>query len=341
MTACNFCDSTESRLLLRGRGFDRGSEMFDLRECARCGLVWVDPPLTSEQLGRYYSMAYYGGSQSKFNPLVEKLTQLAAGSRARHIARHRPGGGRVLDIGCGRGTFLRAMHRLGYEAVGTELSGFPLPENTPGLSFVHSHAESLPFGEDEFDAISIWHVLEHTTDPAAVIRGIARSLKPGGVLSLAVPHFGSTQAGIFGGDWFHLDLPRHQYHFRLQPLQEMLARNGLNPLEIRTLSWEQNAYGFIQSALNRIFSQRDPNAFYRALKRGSSGAARFTTLLGHGCLAAALAPFALTESVVSALRGRGATLMLLARKADRTPIDAKSMVTSSAAEYGGECLPRP
>src|SRR5262249_23732200 len=149
---------------------------------------------------------------------------------------------------------LHAMHRLGFEAVGTELSGFPLPESMPGLSFVHCHAESLPFGESAFDAVSIWHVLEHTTDPAGVIRGIARALKPGGGLSLAVPHFGSTQAGIFGGDWFHLDLPRHQYHFRLRPLQEMLERNALKPIEIRTLSWEQNAYGFIQSALNRIFS---------------------------------------------------------------------------------------
>jgi SAM-dependent methyltransferase len=210
---------------------------------------------------------------------------------------------------------LRAMRDQGFEAVGTELPGFAFFA-AEGVQFVHAPAEALPFDDEAFDAVSLWHVLEHTTDPAAVLREIARVLKPRGVLALAVPNFGSAQARRFGRHWFHLDLPRHLYHFREASLRRQLQEAGLTVIEIRTQAWDQNLYGFVQSFLNRIFWKSSPNGLYQFLKKRAHGRrAHPARLLAYFVLGACAAPVAFVENIVSPWRGRGATLIMYCRKA--------------------------
>jgi SAM-dependent methyltransferase len=318
---CNFCTSGEARLLLHGYGFDRSSEAFDLYECPRCGLVRVEPPLSPDELAPYYRTAYYGSAEAKFTGPMEALVRRANARRARTLLRLLPdtaGLRRVLDIGCGRGLFLRAMRDLGCAALGTELPGFVFPKAEERLDFVHARAEELPFGSAEFDAVSIWHVLEHTTDPAAVLRGAARVLKPGGVLAVAVPNFGSWQARSFGRHWFHLDLPRHLYHFRLAPLRRFLEEQQLDILEVRTQAWDQNPYGFVQSCLNRLYWRHAPNGLYQALKKHGTPPGLFR-LVSYLTLAAAACPLALVENLVTTQLGLGATLILYGRKLGARP----------------------
>src|SRR5581483_10181836 len=200
---CNFCGSAEARLRLHGYGFDRSDERFDVYECPACGLVRVEPP--PADLARYYAPEYYGSREAKFTGPLEALVRRANERRVRALLRWLPPGGSrcVLDVGCGRGLFLRALHAHGFVAVGTELPGFDFPPGHAGVHFFHAPAEALPFADAAFDAVSIWHVLEHTTDPAAALRAAARVLRPGGVLALAVPNFGSRQARWFGRHWFH------------------------------------------------------------------------------------------------------------------------------------------
>ena len=68
-----------------------------------------------------------------------------------------------------------------------------------------------------FDAVVLWHVAEHLHDPATTLRNVASLLRPGGVLMIAVPNFGSPEAKIGKAGWFHLDVPRHVFHFTSAP----------------------------------------------------------------------------------------------------------------------------
>jgi hypothetical protein len=144
------------------------------------------------------------------------------------------------------------------------------------------------------------------------------------VLALAVPNYSSLQRTIFGRHWFHLDCPRHLYHFRKRLLLTWLDENGLTVASVGTFSAEQNLFGFVQSALNVLFGWRRPNAFYHLLRRsheapGSAAATskRLLGLLGYAAMATAVFPLAVIEAVAAAVTGAGATLVVYARRADR------------------------
>ena len=235
----------------------------------------------------------------------------------------------MLDIGCGRGHLLTAMARRGWECYGTELSAFPGDERPqpPGagrVTILRGAVEDLPLEDAFFDVVSIWHVLEHVRNPSTTLRTIARILKPGGVLALAVPNYSSLQRILFGRHWFHLDCPRHLYHFRKRLLLTWLDENGLTVATVGTFSAEQNLFGFVQSALNVCFGRRRPNAFYHLLRRSHAGpgtaaptSRRLLGLLGYAAIAAAVFPLAVIEAVAAAVTGTGATLVVYARRADR------------------------
>ena len=184
--------------------------------------------------------------------------------------------------------------------------------------------EDLPLEDAFFDVVSIWHVLEHVRNPSTTLRTIARTLKPGGVLALAVPNYSSLQRTLFGRDWFHLDCPRHLYHFRKRLLLKWLDDTGLTVATVGTFSAEQNLFGFVQSALNLCCGRRRPNAFYHLLRRSHAApvsaaptSRRILGLLGHAAIAAAVFPLAVVETVAAAVTGTGATLVVYARRADR------------------------
>jgi SAM-dependent methyltransferase len=315
---CNFCQSRELRFVLRGYGFDRSQERFDLYECRACGLVRLEPLLTRGQLTRYYQPEYYGSPDAKFTGLMEALLRRAHARRARVLSRRIAADGarprRALDVGCGRGLFLRALRDLGFDAVGTELPGFPLPVAEPRLQFLHGTAEELPFAAATFDLVSLWHVLEHTTDPAAALGEAARVLRPGGRLVLAMPNFGSWQARHFGRHWFHLDLPRHLYHFRPAPLTRLLRGLKIEVEKTHTQSWDQNLYGFVQSFLNRLCWRSAPNGLYHFLKKRRDRLATDPSRLACYLLLGSVAlPSALVENLISTWRGQGASLVLTGR----------------------------
>jgi 2-polyprenyl-3-methyl-5-hydroxy-6-metoxy-1,4-benzoquinol methylase len=314
---CACCGASNAQFLFRGYGFDRSEECFDLYECSHCGLVRIEPPLSRAALARYYTADYYGSPVAKFSGPVEALMRLDHPRRARWLARFvsGPPPRRALDIGCGRGLFLRALAKLGFTAVGTELPGFAFTTAADDVEYLHASAEALPFADASFDLVSIWHVLEHTTDPAAVLHGIARVLKPGGIVAVAVPNFGSWQARHFGRHWFHLDLPRHLYHFRLSTLRRLLAEQHIEVIEVRTQSWDQNLYGFLQSWLNRIYWKSAPNGLYQVLKKRQVGIrGQLARLPGYLLLCGLAAPCAVMENLISTWRGEGATLVVIGRK---------------------------
>jgi SAM-dependent methyltransferase len=216
-------------------------------------------------------------------------------------------GARILDIGCGRGTLVRMARDAGYEAYGIER---PSPEEHPVQNVFYKDLAECGFPDGHFQLVTIWHVLEHLRDPLTTLAEIRRILAPGGWLSVAVPNFGGVQAQASGALWFHLDLPRHLWHFRRRSLEALLAKSGFRAARCSTLSFEYDWYGTLQSWMNRACS--DDNRLYSLLK-GRPAASSVDKALRFAAAGALAAP-ALGSALWDAARGRGGTLNVLAER---------------------------
>ncbi len=161
--------------------------------------------------------------------------------------------------------------------------------------------------------VVLWHVFEHLKHPDQTIEEIHRILKPGGKLIIAVPNFSSWQARWAGEHWFHLDLPRHLFHFPLSALRRLVEDRGFEYLSAHHFSLRQNPFGWVQSAMNRLaFLPR--NALYSLLLRSSETRFKFpmrTALLAAFVLGM---PFALGLSIMAALFRQGASVHVVWRK---------------------------
>jgi 2-polyprenyl-3-methyl-5-hydroxy-6-metoxy-1,4-benzoquinol methylase len=181
---------------------------------------------------------------------------------------------------------------------------------------VSASLSELRFASGYFDEVIIWHVLEHLPDPRGTIREIRRVLKAGGTLVVAVPNFSSWQSRWTASAWFHLDLPRHLFHFPLAALQRLISEEGFVCTATHHFSLRQNPFGWLQSVLNR-WTRLPRNGLYVQLqKRPSSHAppvdpwTRFQLWLAFWVGM----PLAIGMSIVETLFRGGGTVHVVARK---------------------------
>lgn len=277
-----------------------------MAECASCGVGFLYPQPSEAELTRHYDEAYYGKGRKKFLAPVEAGIRALTWTRWRGVRDLLPPGTRMLDIGCGRGTLLRMAREAGVEAYGLERSS---PEEHPLPYVFYRDLEDCRFPDGHFQLVTLWHVLEHLRDALAAVQEIHRILSPAGWLSVAVPNFGGAQAEAAGRHWFHLDLPRHLWHFRRRSLESLLARTGFRTVRCSTLSFEYDWYGTLQSWMNRAWD--DDNRLYSALQGQPSGS---RTDKAQRLVAVALAVPALGSALWDAARSRGGTLTVLAQR---------------------------
>lgn len=132
--------------------------------------------------------------------------------------------GRALDVGCGKGTFLRAFakFRPGWQLFGHELSN----QNEDVLKRIPRVQELYtgPISElpGDFDLITFVHALEHFENPVGGVRDAAGKLKSGGKLVIEVPNGSATP--------FDLVIADHASHFSKNDLRHVVKRAGLSPL---------------------------------------------------------------------------------------------------------------
>jgi glycosyltransferase involved in cell wall biosynthesis/SAM-dependent methyltransferase len=304
--------------LVQWRDVDGGepsdTSTYRLLRCDACGSAVTagDPPLEDAYEGGMYNPS------SVLAPLVEHL-QLAAMRQPVRLLRGAGGkpGGRVLDVGAGRGRLVAVLRRAGFDATGIEPSQ---------LSASIAARRGLPIervGIDEhtetgLDAVVLWHVLEHVDDPVAALRRVRGWLRPGALLLVGVPNPDSLQARIGGRAWLHFDVPRHRTHFTPAGLTRALERGGFEVERIEHLVWQQNPLGMWLAILTRLGMR--PNLPLHVVKRTVKPTPREVVALVAGV---ALVPAAIAVELLAAAAGRGGTIAALGRVQDR----AKKFVT--------------
>jgi len=317
---CSVCKSNNFIKLFSVGDFDNIGLDFDLLKCKICGMVQIYPLPDKKLLNTYYQQTYYGAGRLKFISAVEKAVVLANKYRANKIVKyitkvpsHKKTISKILDIGCGRGLLLNAFKKKGFDCFGVEREEFTSTHEDK-LTIFKKDLKDIGFKTVSMDVIVLWHVFEHLIDPTKTLEELTRILKPGGLLVLSVPNFNSFQSFYFKNHWFHLDLPRHHYHFSLKNLNMLLNKNNYTIIYKSTYSVEQNIFGFIQSFFNKFIFFLPNNSFYFLLKQDKKKLSCYIKLCLWILLSLLIIPLAVTEFFASGILNRGAVLTIIAKK---------------------------
>ncbi len=239
---CLLCGGRSWNTLLEAQDYQgRTGLWFAVVQCNDCGLCFTNPRPQEACLDRFYPDDYRPhqiNPEKARGPLRLKLRKLWPGP----LKLPPTGQGRLLDFGCGGGSFLRRMHQQGWHVVGMDVSS-DVVERVHAETGLPVMLGTLPNPELEansFDLITMWHALEHVPDPLGAVREAHRLLAPGGKIMVAAPNIDSLAFRTFGQSWFGLDLPRHYTHFAPWTLHFMLERGGFRDVRIRMIrhsSW--------------------------------------------------------------------------------------------------------
>lgn len=237
--ACYYCGGSACRDLLTGQD-DLTGKPGDFRfvTCDRCGLVYQSPRLSIENIGAYYDDEYIAhrketewGILTRFykrgmdkhdrekDKLVSRYVELNAGDR-------------VLDVGCGSGSFLqRLRRRYRVAASGVDFKNLTHLPFFDGVEFHEGLVYEQPLPDDHYDLVTMWHFLEHDYDPVRTLDTVCRTLKPGGHLVVEVPRLDCVSYRLFGKRWPGVQAPQHTVLYSKEMLLKFVARSGLERVD--------------------------------------------------------------------------------------------------------------
>lgn len=150
--------------------------------------------------------------------------------------------GELLDVGSGTGAFVNEMKGNGWEVVGLEPDAGARKVAKDLFGFQLQEIEELFYlSPNSFDAITLWHVLEHVHDLQTYLQQLRSVLKPDGRLIIAVPNYTSFDASIYKEYWAGYDVPRHLYHFSPLSMKLLIERNQMKIIEHKPM-WFDSFY---------------------------------------------------------------------------------------------------
>lgn len=274
VTRCPVCGDSEHSLMYEGltdNVFGTAPGTWSLKQCAKCSSAFLSPRPTQASIGLAYK-GYYthaAGDHTIIRPVGRIRTFLHSGLNAyykrrynierppfstagrwlvstipslhsaadavcRHLPPLPPGGGHLLDVGCGNGEFLALARQAGWTTEGIDFDSEAVrTSRSRNLSVHQGSIDILDDQQERFDVITLSHVIEHVHDPSLFLMKIFDLLKPGGTLWLETPNLSSLGSRRFGRSWRGLEPPRHLVLFNKASLRKLLLETGFTSIRQR------------------------------------------------------------------------------------------------------------
>jgi len=211
-----------------------------LVRCRSCGLQYLNPRLRQNIIIDGYS----AGEDPLFVSQA-KARERTFGRCLRSLMKYHPKPGKILDVGTASGAFLKVAKDAGWDVQGCEPNVWMTEwcQKNYGIKVFPGTIFEMNLPDNHFDAVSLWDVLEHTTDPKKVLEECRRVLKKDGLLIVNYPDIGSLPSRAMGKKWVFL-LSIHLYYFTPATIQQLLKDVGFQPLKFRT-HWQSLELGYI------------------------------------------------------------------------------------------------
>ena len=246
-TSCLICKSNDLVEISSAKDYTVSGEYFSIEKCKTCTLLFTQNVAEQNEIGRYYaSENYISHSDTQVglvNKLYHSIRKKTLQSKKKLIEGDtQKSNGNILDIGCGTGAFLNTMKTGGWKITGLEpdetarakaktLYGIePQPSN---------NIFNLP--DNNYDAITMWHVLEHVHQLNEYVEQLKNMLTDNGKIFIAVPNYTSYDAQHYGQFWAAYDVPRHLYHFSPDSMKRLVEQHGLTIKKIKPM-WFDSFY---------------------------------------------------------------------------------------------------
>lgn len=218
---CIMCDGLDIKFFSQKKGYN-------LYKCENCKLLFISPVPVSLEV---YDDSYFSGAEKGFGyvdydadkepmiPVFEKYLDLVSELGIKS--------GELLDIGAATGFFMDIAKKKGFSVKGVELSDFAAKKGREkGLDLLTGDLHSAHYGDNQFDVVTMFDVIEHVPDPVGFVREATRILKKDGLLLINTPDAESLWARVLGSRWQLIMPPEHIHYFSPKNLGNYLLKNG-------------------------------------------------------------------------------------------------------------------
>lgn len=256
-TSCPVCGSENISKIITAKDHTVSHEKFDIFHCANCQLRFTQAVPDVASIGTYYKSESYISHSNTSRGLVNSIYLLVRkrANRQKRKLMEKVSGlktGNLLDVGSGTGYFTAAMKKAGWQVTGLE------PDNNARtIAAEINHIDLLDTDSlfklpaNEFDIITLWHVLEHVHDLKGYIRRFKKLLKPQGKLFVAVPNYNSYDAQVYKECWAAYDVPRHLYHFSPTSMKYLMDSEGFKVEDIKPMWYDSFYVSLLSSKYKR------------------------------------------------------------------------------------------
>jgi 2-polyprenyl-3-methyl-5-hydroxy-6-metoxy-1,4-benzoquinol methylase len=246
-SVCPVCGSNQLHQVLTAKDFTVSKEEFVILQCNNCLLRFTQDIPDQQAIAPYYQSAAYISHSNTKKGIVNRLYHIArifTMSSKEAVVKKAVGKptGMMLDIGSGTGVFVKTMMKAGWDVIGIEpdeqARAFAMAQHKVDLSAANE-LFNLPYGT--YDAITMWHVLEHVHQLQEYVNHLKNLLAPGGKLIVAVPNYTSKDANTYKQHWAAYDVPRHLYHFSPTSVKALMEQHDMQVAAIHPM-WLDSYY---------------------------------------------------------------------------------------------------
>ncbi len=233
---CPCCGSQSISKALVCKDYTVSNELFEVWQCAECAMRFTQHVPAQEAIGPYYQSDTYISHSDTGKGLENKLYKIARNYtlnwKLNLVKRHTGLNlktGTLLDIGAGTGAFLNKVGNFAnWSVTGLEPdAGARKVCNEKYHLRLEASEKLFDLPSEKFDAVTMWHVMEHVHQLHDYMEQIKRVLKKDGVAFIALPNYTSKDATIYAEYWAAYDVPRHLYHFSPSAVRKLAAAHGL------------------------------------------------------------------------------------------------------------------
>lgn len=236
---CNLCGQDNGQTLydVAVRDDQKGvfeRDVWPIVRCKNCGLIYTNPRLDDEALAVYYSFENEQDAAYIQNWFIESADlQRPTWQRYLRVMQAHRENGRLIDVGCGAGSFMVEAQKMGYEVMGQEVAPYFVEycRDHHKLNVLEGELDELPLEPNTFDVATAFDVIEHHPAPRRMLTAMHNLLRPGGLIVVGTHDIGNFYARLYGKKWRYINPIGHLTYFSRRTLVALLADCGFETVQ--------------------------------------------------------------------------------------------------------------